>query len=75
MSTGKTDCSGLYQRSEGIPRYTNASMTVFVPEGTVVATGGRFFLNVAFLVDKLCTKIKHQKYKKPSNRNKNAKIL
>ena len=37
---GGIDCSGLDRRSEGIPH--NASMIVFVSEGTVVATGGHF---------------------------------
>ena len=36
------DCSGLDRRSEGIPRYTNAAKTVFVPEWTIVTNGGRF---------------------------------
>ena len=35
------DCSDLDRRSEYIPRYTNAPMTVFVPEGTVVASETR----------------------------------
>ena len=29
------NCSGLDHRSEGIPRYTNAPMMVFVPEGDI----------------------------------------
>ena len=35
---GGGDCSGLDRRSEGIPRYINALMMVFVPDGIVIAT-------------------------------------
>ena len=38
----------LNRKLEGIPWHTNAPMTVFVPEGTVVATGGYFFLFCVF---------------------------
>ena len=48
------DRLGLDGRSEGIPWYINAPMTVFVREGTVVATGGRF-IKKKFLL--LSTKI------------------
>ena len=70
------DPSSLDRRSESITRYTNAPITMFVPEGTVVATDGRFvkmfFLNI--ILAKLSTK-KLQKFKKPINIHKNAKIL
>ena len=48
------NCLGLDHRSEGITRYTNAPMMVFVPEGTVVATGGRFVKMLSFFVDNAC---------------------
>ena len=49
------DCSGLDRRSEGIPHYTNAPLTVFfIPVGTVVGTGGRFIKNQGFFVDNTC---------------------
>ena len=51
------DCLGLYRISEGIPQYTNAPMTVFVPEGTVMATCTRFvkILGILLIIlAKLC---------------------
>ena len=38
------------RRSEGIPRYTNAQVTMFVTEETIVATGGRFVKILVFVV-------------------------
>ena len=44
------NCSGLDRRSEGIPWYTNTPMTVFLTEGTVVATGRRYIKIFGFLL-------------------------
>ena len=41
---------GPDRRSEGIPRYNNAPMMVVTPEGTVVATGGRFVKNLGVML-------------------------
>ena len=45
------DCLRLDRRSEGITQYTNAPMTVFVPNGTVVATGSHFVKILGLFVD------------------------
>ena len=48
------DCSVPDRRSEGTPRYTNAPMIVFVPEGIVLATGGCFVIFWGFFVNNTC---------------------
>ena len=70
------DCSGLDRKFEGILWYTNASMTVFMQEGTVLATGSRFVLFLltdqlgssvmAARFGKLSTKKHLQKFKQPN---------
>ena len=47
------DCPGRDRKSEDIPRYANAPMTVCVPEGTVVATGCRFVLIFGILISSI----------------------
>ena len=44
------DCTSLDHRFERILRYTNAPMTVFVPERTVVATGGHFVKSFLLII-------------------------
>ena len=44
------DSLGLDHRSAGKSRHTSAPMMVFVPEGTGVATGGRFVKMFGFLL-------------------------
>ena len=41
---------GLDSRSEGMPWYTNAPMMVSMPDGTLVATDGRFVTNFVGLL-------------------------
>ena len=44
------DYSGQDHCSEGISQYINAKVMVFMPEGTMVATGGRFLKIVGFFL-------------------------
>ena len=55
QESGGINCSSLDRKSEDIPRYTNAPMTVFVPKGTVVAVKlfYLFFVGSTLLADQL----------------------